>query len=244
VGVLLVQGAGVLAMSETAARVPGALRSLRPRVTLPSQVRVPLAAAGPVIFASWALGGFYASLGPSLIATVSGSSSVLLGGLGLFVLAGIAAAAGYVLRDTPADDVMLIGVLSLVSGVAFTLLAVRLDSPALFFAGTSVAGVGFGSGFQGGIRTVLPRAAEHERAGVLSLIYLAAYLGLGLPAVLAGYLVVHAGGLLQTTYEYGAVLAVLAAVCGVSLLRQRLRRRTERSAAMRPAATRTPATAA
>jgi MFS family permease len=243
-GVLVVQGVGVLAMAETSARLPGALASLRPRVALPPQVRVPLAAAGPVIFAAWALGGFYASLGPSLIATLSGSSSVLLGGLGLFVLAGIAAVAGYVLRDTPADDVMLIGVLSLLGGVAITLLAVALDSPGLFFVGTSVAGVGFGSGFQGGIRTVLPRAAEHERAGVLSLVYLAAYLGLGLPAVLAGYLVVHDGGLLQTTYEYGAVVAVLAAVSGVWPLRERLRRRTDRVAAMRSAAGRAPAATA
>ena len=42
---------------------------------------------------------------------------------------------------------------------------------------------------------MIPLVAAHERAGVLSLLYVVSYLGLGVPAVLAGFLVVHAGGL-------------------------------------------------
>ena len=53
-----------------------------------------------------------------------------------------------------------------------------------FFAGSAIAGLGFGSGFQGGIRLVVPLAAAHERAGVVSLLYVVSYLGLGVPAVL------------------------------------------------------------
>ena len=64
---------------------------------------------------------------------------------------------------------------------------------ALFFAGTAVAGVGSGAGFQGALRTVLPLAGPQERAGVLSLLYVVSYLALGLPAVIAGFLVVHGG---------------------------------------------------
>ncbi len=58
---------------------------------------------------------------------------------------------------------------------------------ALFFAGTAVSGIGFGAGFQGGIRTVVPQAAPHERAGVLSLLFVVSYLGMGVPAVAAGF---------------------------------------------------------
>jgi hypothetical protein len=42
--------------------------------------------------------------------------------------------------------------------------------------------------FQGGIRTVVPRVAVHERAGVLSLLFTVSYLGLGVPAVSVGFL--------------------------------------------------------
>ncbi len=53
---------------------------------------------------------------------------------------------------------MLTGAGSLFSGVALTLLALRLGSPPVFFLGTAVAGVGFGTGFQGAIRNLVPNA--------------------------------------------------------------------------------------
>jgi MFS family permease len=103
--------------------------------------------------------------------------------------------------------------------VAVTLGALDARSIALFFVGTAISGIGFGSGFQGGIRTVVPRAAAHERSGVLSLLYTVSYLGMGLPAVVAGVLVVHGSGLIDTAYEYGAALIVLALLALAGLLR-------------------------
>jgi MFS family permease len=94
--------------------------------------------------------------------------------------------------------------------VAVTLLALTVKSAAVFFAGTAVSGVGFGSGFQGGIRTVVPRVAAHERAGVLSLLFVVSYLGLGVPAVAAGFLALHSPGLIGAARYYGAALIVLA----------------------------------
>jgi MFS family permease len=123
---------------------------------------------------------------------------------------------------------MLAGMAGLVAGVGITLLGVSAASAAWFFAGTAVAGAGFGAGFQGAIRTVLPHAAAHERAGVLSTLWVVSYLALGLPGVVAGYLVVHDGGLLPTTREYGVAVMALAAlaVLGLALSRRLTRRRT------------------
>ena len=47
----------------------------------------------PVLVASWALAGFYSSLGPMLIRGILGAGSALLGGLALFVLAASAGSA-------------------------------------------------------------------------------------------------------------------------------------------------------
>jgi len=55
----------------------------------------------------------------------------------------------------------------------------------------ALAGAGFGAGFQGAIRTVVPLAATYERAGVLSILYVVSYLAMGLPAVVTGFFVVR-----------------------------------------------------
>jgi predicted MFS family arabinose efflux permease len=217
--VFAAQTIGVALMRETVTRVPGALASLRPEIKLPHTVRGPVLAAAPVLLAVWALAALYGALGPSLVSTLTGSHSVVLGGLSLFLLAGVAALTVVVLRGTRPRTVMLIGIVGLVTGVVLTLVALSVRSPAVFFAGTVVSGVGFGSGFQGGIRTVVPLAAAHERSGVLSLLYVVSYLGLGVPAVAAGFLIVHGAGLIDAARAYGVALIVLAALALVGLSR-------------------------
>jgi MFS family permease len=181
-------------------------------------VRRPVLVATPALVAVWALGGFYASLGPDLVRHVVGSSSPVLGGAALFVLAGFSALTVLVLRTTPPRTVMFLGTVALIAGVGITLVGVALTSGVVFFIGSAVGGVGFGAGFQGAIRTVLPLAAPHERSGVLSTIWVVSYLALGLPAIVAGFLVVHGGGFLATTWEYGIAVMVLAAVALAGLI--------------------------
>jgi predicted MFS family arabinose efflux permease len=219
--VLVVQGFGVIFVPETSPRSPRALHSLIPQLQIPQQTRRALLAAAPVLFAVWALAGFYGSLGPSLIDHMVRSSSVVDGGLGLGVLAGVAAVTTYVLRTAPARRVMLLGTTTLIVGVAVVLFAIRVESPLTFFLGTTVAGIGFGAGFQGGIRLVAPLAHPDQRAGVLSVLYVVSYLGLGIPAVAAGVAVVHGGGLVTTSYEYGLAVIVLAAIAIFNLIRLR-----------------------
>jgi MFS family permease len=126
--------------------------------------------------------------------------------------------------------------------VGLTLVAVAAGSAALFFLATAVAGLGFGGGFQGAIRSVLPLAAPHERAGVLSVVYVVSYLALGLPAVIAGFLATREGSVLATAQQYGAAVMALAALALLGALRperpaaaepQAAAERPERRAAMR-----------
>jgi hypothetical protein len=179
--------------------------------------------AVPVLFAVWALAALYAALGPSLVHALTGSGDVVLGGLSLFVLTLTAVLAIIVLRGADARTVMLTGILALITGVAVTMIALSITSTLLFFAGTAISGAGFGSGFQGGIRTVVPQAAAHERAGVLSLLYIVSYLGLGVPAVAAGFLIVHGLGLTDTALYYGGAVIALAGLALPGLLGHRAR---------------------
>ena len=225
--VLVLQAVSIAVMRETVTRAPGALASVRPEITLPRPLRAQALTAAPVLFAVWALAGLYGALGPALVHALTGSGEVVLGSLSLFVLAASAVAAIIVLRRAPARMVMLFGILALITGVTVTVLAVSLGSAVIFFAGSAIAGAGFGSGFQGGIRMVVPLAAAHQRAGVVSLLYVVSYLGLGVPAVLAGFGVVHGGGLISTARYYGAAVIALAALALFGLFRNRPRRAAE-----------------
>jgi MFS family permease len=231
IGVLVLQAFAIAAMRETVSRAPGALASLRPEITLPRALRAPVLTAVPVLFAVWALAGLYGALGPALVHALTGSGEVVLGALSLTVLAGSAVVAIIALRRTAARTVMLVGIWALIAGVGVTVLAVSVGSVALFFAGSVIAGVGFGSGFQGGIRLVVPLAAAHERGGLISLLYVVSYLGLGVPAVLAGFGVVHGGGLIDTARYYGAAVIALAAAALFGLLKTRPGRAAEPAAA-------------
>ena len=217
--VLVLQAVGVALMRETANPGPGALRSLRPTVGVPTHVRGEVWAAAPILFAVWALAGLYGSLGPALVRGLSGSTSAILGSLGLFVLAGTAAITVLVAKNLSPQRLAVLGAVMLMVGVATTLVAVALSWLTMFFLATAVAGVGFGAGFQGAIRTVVTRVEPHHRASVLSVLYVVSYLGLGLPAVVAGFLVVHAGGVILTAREYGVFVIVLAALALVGLIR-------------------------
>ena len=81
---------------------------------------------------------------------------------------------------------------------------------------------------------MVPLAAAHQRAGLVSLLYVVSYLGLGVPAVLAGFGVVHGGGLIDTTRYYGAAVIALAALALFGLLKNSAGGAPRRGACRRP----------
>jgi MFS family permease len=217
--IFLLQGVGVAMMAETSTPISGAVASLRPRFALPSAVRRPMLVAAPALVAVWALAGLYGSLGPAVVRLITGSSSFVLAGLALFTLAGSAVVSVFLLRNAAPRGVMTFGGIALVVGVGMTLVAIDARSAALFFIGAVIAGAGFGSGFQGAIRTIVPLAAPHERAGVLSIVYVISYLAMGLPAVVAGFVVVDGDGLLPTARGYSIAVMALSALALLGLIR-------------------------
>src|SRR5262249_29992532 len=154
-GIFVIQALGVLSMPEFGTTRPGALASLRPRLHVPASVRRPLLLAAPALIAAWAFVGFYGSLGPTLLRRLLASYSLLLGGLAIFVLAAGGALSVLLLHRLQQRLLLALGSTSLLVGVGTTLLALQTASAPLFFAGTAVAGMGFGVGFQGAIRSVL-----------------------------------------------------------------------------------------
>ena len=212
---------GVLLMPETVTRQAGAFASLRPQIGVPPALRRPLLLVVPALVGAWALAGFYGALGPTLLRKLTGTSSLALSGIVIFTLAASGAVTVLLTRSRTAQQQLTFGTTLLIVGVSATLFAIAERSVAGFFVATAIAGAGFGSAYQGSVRAVVPLAAAHERAGVLSILYVIAYLAMGLPAVLAGIGCVYGGGVLATANAYGIAVIVLAAAALVGAVVRR-----------------------
>ncbi len=218
-GVFVLQSVGVALMRETVTPKPGALASLKPQFALPLAARRPLIAAAPAMVACWSMAGLYGSLGPALVHRITGSVNHVYGGGALFVLACSGAVAVLALANTHPQTSMVIGTAALFAGVGLTMLAGDVSSLGFFFAAI-VAGVGFGAAFQGALRSVAMVAGPHERAGVISVLFVISYVAFGGPAIVAGVLVVETGDIMATSYYYGSAVMVLTAFALIALVRQ------------------------
>jgi MFS family permease len=202
---------GVSAVPETVRREGPWLHALRPRMSVPADLRKAFVATIPCMTATWALGGLILSLGPSLTATVLEDRSHVAGGLPIFIMAGLSACASVWLRDTHARATARGGLAALIGGVGLALVALAAGSIVLFLVATAVAGLGFGPAFAGAFRAISTRAPLHQRAELTSSVFAVSYIAFSLPAVAAGIAVTQVG-LHETADIYGAALIVVAAI--------------------------------
>lgn len=207
-------------LPESSPRTPGALASLRPSVHVPPAHRRAFVVALPLLVACWAVGGLYASLGPSLVADVFGIDNHLVGGLLILALNGTGIAGSLALRTSAPEGAMLVGSLVFTAGIGGTLAALFATSAALLFTSAVVAGFGFGAAFLGAVATITAGVAPGFRAGLLASVFVVGYLAFSLPAIAAG-VAVEAVGLTRTTEVYGAVVGVLALLAAAGLVRSR-----------------------
>lgn len=208
-------------LPESSPRRPGALRSLRPRVHVPRSQRPAFLVVLPCLLATWALGGLYASLGPSLVAAVFGIGDHLVGSLLILALNGTGLVGSLAMRGVAPAGAMVTGALVFVAGILGTIAALATVSTGLFFTSAVVSGFGFGAAFLGAMATVTQGVAPGERAGLLSAVFTASYLAFSVPAIAAGVAATGVGLALTAEVYAGAVVVLaLSAVAGL-LLRRR-----------------------
>ena len=185
----LLQGLALLRLPDSGPRRPGLLAALRPQLAVPPQARAMLWRVLPLELAVWAVGGFYLSLMPALVKAATGTTSILIGGGVVAGLTLTGAACLHGLRLWPAARLLRLG------------------------ASTLVTGVGFGSGFLGATRSLLPLAEATQRAGLLDAFYVLSYLAFCLPALAVSALVPRLG--LTGAAELYLVGVILLALLGV-----------------------------
>lgn len=216
---LVIAAVGVMALPETVARRDGIRWRIR-RPSIPAAVRGPFTVAALTVTASWSLGGLLFSLGPTLGARLFDTTDVILSSAAIVAQAATATVSQVVFRRLPPRQAAAAGSAALAIGVVLIAHAAATGSGAGFLIGAAVSGLGFGTGFLGGLRLLTRAIPAGDRAAVMAAFYLVAYLALSVPAVLAGSLVGAFG--LQVTFQVIAVpIAVLALVtAAVAILRR------------------------
>jgi MFS family permease len=205
----------VLAMPETSARKSGGLASLQPRLGVPSHLRADMLGLVPIIVASWALGGLYLSLGPSIAVSTFGLTNHLIGGLVVTLLCGTGAVTVFLLRKRALPGVLRFGAVLLTVGTALTLAGIIWSLVALGIAGTVVAGVGFGASALASFGALAGMSAPAERGELFAVAYVIAYVAFSLPAVAAGF-AATSFGLHSTAVVYSAGVIVFGLLASLA----------------------------
>jgi predicted MFS family arabinose efflux permease len=196
-------------------------RRLRPqRPQVPPEVRPAFVLAALGVLSSWSIGGLALALGPQMLAALLHDSAPLVGGIGIFALAGTAALAQLAVRHSAPWAAAAGGSLALALGLLGIVAAAAGGSGAGYLVATVVTGAGFGIAFLGALRALSAVMPPDQRSSIMSAFYIVAYLSLSVPAILAGLLVTSLG--LTTAFElFGAVVSAIALVVAVLAWRSR-----------------------
>ncbi|NYG05555.1 MFS family permease [Phycicoccus badiiscoriae] len=211
----LALAAGVLALPETSPRHDGWLRSLRPQIGIPAAARPAFRRSAPALFAGWATGGLYLSLGAPVVGQLLGGRSHVEQGAVVTVLTGVGALSSWLGRRRTPRQITLYGTTMLAVGTALTLVALHTGSLVGFLLAAVVAGSGFGTSFQGIMRSITPTVGADQRGELFSSVFVVSYLAFGLPAVAAGFAAPRYG-LEATATVYGLAVVVLSTAAALA----------------------------
>jgi MFS family permease len=209
--VLLVAGVAIALVRERMTRRSGAMGSLVPSLAVPAPSRRVFASVVGALVAAWAFSAFYLAFSGAVLHAAYGISSPTLTGLSIALLSTVASITGFVGRKVDPGRMMAAGLIALAVASAGVVAAITLGIFPLFLLAGAVGGFGFGAAFPGALRLLLSTAPAEGRSGLLSAVYVVSYLGLGLPAIIAG-IFVPAGGLIPVLSVYGALVALVALI--------------------------------
>lgn len=168
--------------------------SLRPRIEIPQRLRRVFVRILPLNIAVWALGALYSSLLPGLLHAMASDASIgWLSGAAVGCLTLSGAAAVLLFRQHAPLQASQSAALAITIGMAIVLVGTELQLPWLLLLGAVPAGVGFGAGYLGVLRSLVVHANANERAGLVSAFYIASYVPSAILAMLAGYTAQQAG---------------------------------------------------
>jgi MFS family permease len=215
---------GICAIALVAVtRIPETVRNpdrkvrIRPQLAVPHAMGAVMLGACLGVFAAFSVLGQFSSLVPTFLHGILGLHNLALIGGGSFLIFVIAAVSQAVSARLPSRRSVAAGLPLLLVCLATFELALFTKALWLFVVGTVIGGVAVGFIFRGGLSELNRIAEPQRRAAVVSSYFAAAYLGLGLPAVLIGLISLAIGPVDASAYVSGLVGAIVVVAFPIAL---------------------------
>ncbi|MER8502935.1 MFS transporter [Mesorhizobium sp. M0208] len=192
---------------ETVSR-PGKLAdvSMRPRLSVPDDIRASFVAPAVTGFGAMALVGFYAALAPSILAQQLQVTNHAEAGALFFELAIVTAATIVVTARLSSRAAMFAALALMIPTVALIVAAQVFASMAIMIAGTALCGVAAALGYRGGLQVVNEIAPAARRAEVVSAFFICCFCGNALPVIGIGVLSTVAGATVASLAFAGMIV--------------------------------------
>lgn len=220
--VLIVCAVLMFACPESGRRRPGALRSLMPKVYVPSGAGRAVLAAGGALVATWSFSSFYQAFSPGLTADYLGTSSALMVAVVFASVVLLSPLGGIGTGRWQPASAQRAGLAMFVAGVVVAVVSLHYGAIVPFLIASAVAGLAQGAANSGGMRGVLAGLPAGDRAGTLSTLYLISYTGGAVPGLVAGRLT-HLLTLPDIATGYTAIVVLASTVAVLAGFRLRAR---------------------
>ena len=161
------------------------------------------------VFAAFSVLGLFSSLVPTFLHGMLGVHNLALIGGASFLIFIIAAISQAVSARLPSRRSVSAGLPLLLVCLAALEAALFAKALWLFLVATIAGGIAVGFIFRGGLSELNRLAEPRHRAAVVSTFFVAAYLGLGLPAVLIGLISLAVGPVDASAYVSGLAAAIV-----------------------------------
>jgi MFS family permease len=162
--------------------------SMRPKFSVPGDIRAAFVAPAVTGFGAMALVGFYAALAPSILAQQLRVVSHAEAGALFFELAIVAAATIVATTRFSSRSIMFAALFLMIPTVALIVAAQVFASMAIMIAATACCGVAAALGYRGGLQVVNQIAPADRRAEVVSAFFVCCFCGNALPVIGIGIL--------------------------------------------------------
>jgi predicted MFS family arabinose efflux permease len=177
--------------------------------SIPRDVRKAFVLASVAMMTAYTHGVLVLSLGGQVAHDLVGSPNAFVNGAVLSLFAIVSGVVGIVAKSFRALVAMVLGALASAMGMGLLALSVALHDLPIFLLATATAGAGYSLLFLSAIEVINAAAPAHHRGGVLSAVYLLAYLSISTVALVLGVVATARG--LRLAVELGAgAIAVLS----------------------------------
>jgi MFS family permease len=184
---------------------------IRPKLSLPRQIRPQFAAPAITGFALMALVGFYAALMPAILSHGLHIKNHAAAGALFFELAAVVAAVIVATHALASYTSMMSSLVLMIPAAAAVVAAQVSASLWVMLAATATVAVSAGLGYRGSLQVVNQIAPSDQRAAVVSSYFVCCFIGNGLPVIGAGVLSSFVSAT-AADIAFACMIAVFAAV--------------------------------